>query len=98
MIRKETRSNSLHPDGRTTTWTYDTAGREATTAVDGALIAAIERDPTRRRVVITDHCRATGLRHHRQPQRVGVGVGVGVGVRRRWAASPRNHPHRGPNV
>ena len=35
------------PDGHTTTWAYDAAGREASTSVDGALIAAIERDLVR---------------------------------------------------
>ncbi|MEJ1115168.1 DUF6531 domain-containing protein [Paenarthrobacter sp. CCNWLY172] len=48
------------PDGRTTTWTYDAAGREATTAVDGTLLAAIERDLAGRRVVITDHTGGAG--------------------------------------
>ncbi|NQD89313.1 type IV secretion protein Rhs [Paenarthrobacter sp. CM16] len=48
------------PDGHTTTWTYDTAGREASTSVDGALIAAIERDVAGRRVVITDHTGGAG--------------------------------------
>jgi RHS repeat-associated protein len=49
------------PDGHTTTWTYDRAGREATTTVDGKLITSIERDPLRRRVVITDHTGPDGL-------------------------------------
>jgi RHS repeat-associated protein len=49
------------PDGHTTTWTYDAAGREATTSVDGKLVAAIERDPMRRRVLITDHTGGDGL-------------------------------------
>ncbi|MDR6986383.1 RHS repeat-associated protein [Paenarthrobacter nitroguajacolicus] len=48
------------PDGHTTTWTYDRAGREASTSVDGALIAAIERDLAGRRVVITDHTAGAG--------------------------------------
>ncbi|MDR6637635.1 DUF6531 domain-containing protein [Paenarthrobacter nitroguajacolicus] len=48
------------PDGHTTTWTYDTAGREASTSVDGALIAAIERDLPGRRAVITDHTAGAG--------------------------------------
>ena len=49
------------PDGRTTSWTYDTAGREATTSVDGKLIAAIDRDLLRRRTVITDYTGGDGL-------------------------------------
>ncbi|WGM22007.1 DUF6531 domain-containing protein [Paenarthrobacter sp. OM7] len=48
------------PDGHTTTWSYDPAGREASTSVDGALIAAIERDLAGRRVVITDHTGGAG--------------------------------------
>ncbi|MFK0040039.1 DUF6531 domain-containing protein [Paenarthrobacter sp. NPDC090517] len=48
------------PDGHTTTWTYDAPGREATTSVDGTLLAAIERESTRRRVVITDHTGGAG--------------------------------------
>jgi RHS repeat-associated protein len=49
------------PDGRTTTWTYDRAGREASTSSDGKLLAALDRDPVRRRVVITDHTGPDGL-------------------------------------
>ncbi|WP_394251280.1 DUF6531 domain-containing protein [Arthrobacter pityocampae] len=49
------------PDGHTTTWTYDAAGQEKTTSVDGRLIAAIDRDPLNRRVVITDHTGNDGL-------------------------------------
>ncbi|WP_146067416.1 DUF6531 domain-containing protein [Arthrobacter sp. SX1312] len=48
------------PDGHTTTWTYDAAGQEATTSVDGRLVASIERDVMNRRVVITDHTGNTG--------------------------------------
>ncbi|XTR53030.1 DUF6531 domain-containing protein [Pseudarthrobacter sp. So.54] len=48
------------PDGHTTTWTYDAAGQEATTSVDGKLLASIDRDLLRRRVVITDHTRNAG--------------------------------------
>ncbi|MDI2033286.1 DUF6531 domain-containing protein [Paenarthrobacter nitroguajacolicus] len=48
------------PDGHTTTWSYDAAGREASTSVDGALIAAIERDLPGRRVLITDHTGGDG--------------------------------------
>ncbi|BCW57451.1 DUF6531 domain-containing protein [Arthrobacter sp. StoSoilB20] len=48
------------PDGHATTWAYDAAGREASTSVDGALIAAIERDLAGRRVVITDHTGGAG--------------------------------------
>ncbi|MET4542689.1 YD repeat-containing protein, partial [Arthrobacter bambusae] len=48
------------PDGHTTTWAYDAAGREASMSVDGALIAAIERDVAGRRVVITDHTAGAG--------------------------------------
>jgi RHS repeat-associated protein len=49
------------PDGHTTTWTYDTAGREATTSFDGKLLACIERDLVRRRVVIADYTAGDGL-------------------------------------
>ncbi|AXJ10163.1 DUF6531 domain-containing protein [Arthrobacter sp. PM3] len=49
------------PDGHTTTWTYDAAGREATTSYDGKLIAGVERDPLRRRMIITDHTAPDGL-------------------------------------
>ncbi|WP_394247754.1 hypothetical protein [Arthrobacter pityocampae] len=48
------------PDGHTTTWTYDAAGQEATTSVDGRLIAAIHRDVANRRIVIADHTGNTG--------------------------------------
>lgn len=49
------------PDGHTTTWTYDSAGRESSTSVDGKLLAAVERDLIRRRVIITDYTGADGL-------------------------------------
>lgn len=49
------------PDGHTTTWTYDRAGREASNSFDGKLLTAVERDPARRRVVITDYTAPDGL-------------------------------------
>jgi RHS repeat-associated protein len=49
------------PDGHTTTWTYDAAGQEATTSVDGKLVASVERDRLRRRVVISDYLGGEGL-------------------------------------
>ncbi|WP_410558215.1 DUF6531 domain-containing protein [Arthrobacter globiformis] len=49
------------PDGHTTTWTYDRAGRESSTSFDGKLLAAVDRDPARRRVVITDYTGPAGL-------------------------------------
>ena len=49
------------PDGHTTTWTYDSAGRESSTSFDGKLIAGVERDLIRRRVIITDYTGADGL-------------------------------------
>ena len=49
------------PDGHTTTWTYDPAGRESSTSFDGKLLAAVERDLIRRRVIITDYTGADGL-------------------------------------
>jgi RHS repeat-associated protein len=49
------------PDGHTTTWTYDRAGRESSTSFDGKLIAGVERDLIRRRVIITDYTGADGL-------------------------------------
>ncbi|WP_223944993.1 DUF6531 domain-containing protein [Arthrobacter sp. StoSoilB20] len=54
------------PDGHATTWAYDAAGREASTSVDGALIAAIERDVAGRRVVITDHTGGAGYAVERE--------------------------------
>lgn len=49
------------PEGHTTTWTYDAAGQEASTSVDGTLLASIDRDLLRRRVVVTDYSGADGL-------------------------------------
>lgn len=49
------------PDGHTTTWTYDRAGGESSTSFDGKLIAGVERDLIRRRVIITDYTGADGL-------------------------------------
>lgn len=49
------------PDGHTTTWTYDAAGRESSTSFDGKLLAAFDRDPAHRRVVITDYTGPDGL-------------------------------------
>ncbi|WP_345147576.1 DUF6531 domain-containing protein [Arthrobacter ginkgonis] len=49
------------PDGHTTTWTYDQAGRQSSTSFDGQLLAAVERDVARRRVIITDHTGPDGL-------------------------------------
>ena len=49
------------PDGHTTTWTYDSAGRGNSTSVDGNLLAAVERDLIRRRMIITDYTGADGL-------------------------------------
>ncbi|WP_264356271.1 DUF6531 domain-containing protein [Pseudarthrobacter sp. MM222] len=48
-------------DGHTTTWSYDSAGRETSTSVDGKLLAAVERDLIRRRMIITDYTGADGL-------------------------------------
>ncbi|XTR53001.1 RHS repeat-associated core domain-containing protein [Pseudarthrobacter sp. So.54] len=60
MTRRAKQLSQTDPDGHTTTWTYDDAGQEATTSVDGRLVAAIDRDPTNRRVIIADHTGNTG--------------------------------------
>lgn len=49
------------PDGHTTTWTYDSAGRESSTSFDGKLLASVERDLIRRRMIITDYTGPDGL-------------------------------------
>ncbi|WP_074710964.1 RHS repeat protein [Arthrobacter alpinus] len=49
------------PEGRTTSWVFDGAGREQSVSVDGALVSSVDRDVLNRRVVVNDHSSPDGL-------------------------------------
>ncbi|MEC5193550.1 MULTISPECIES: RHS repeat domain-containing protein, partial [unclassified Arthrobacter] len=72
------------PDVHTTTWTYDAAGQEAATSVDGKLLAAVERDLIRRLIIITDYTGADGL-----------AVDHELGFDRRWQLASRTRGGQG---